>query len=81
MYKLKNKLIKHFKNRLQFWQPNYKSDFVYANEKLKGKAIETAFEIAASEVRRSEETASILRRNILDGQTNLPILPWPPYSS
>ena len=60
-YKLKSKLIKCFGNRIQFWQPNYKSELVYSPVVKKGQAIESAFEIAASESKRLEDSALILR--------------------
>lgn len=45
---------------------------------MKGQAIEQAFEATASEVRRVEESASILRRTILDAYQSSPPLTWPP---
>lgn len=80
-YKLKEKLIKEFGNRVQFWQPNYKSELVYSTDVPKGVAIETAFEQASSEERRLQEAALILRREIVAFHKHSQPLPWPPSSS
>lgn len=77
-YKLKDKLIKHFSHRLKFWQPNYKSDLVYSNDIETGSAVEFAFELAASEEKRLEEAATILRRHIKDAFQDAEEMPWPP---
>lgn len=77
-YKLKDKLLKKFGNKLQFWQPNYKSELVYSSNVHQGQAIEVAFEVAVSESKRIEGAALILRRAILDGQRGAPEMPWPP---
>ena len=79
--KLKRKLAKHFGNRLQYWQPNYKSDLVYATDILKGLAIEEPFEMASSDERIVEECGLLLRRNILDMQKKQENMPWPPKAS
>ena len=55
--KLKTKLVKRFGSLIQFWQPNYRSEFVYSSDIKKGEAAE----VAASEYKRLEEVASILR--------------------
>ena len=52
-YKLKDKLILRYGKRLQFWQPNYRGELVYSADIPKGQAVETAFEVAASESKRS----------------------------
>ena len=62
--KLKDKLKNRFGSSLQFWQPNYKSQLVYSSGIQKGQAVEAAFETAASEAKRLEETALILRKEI-----------------
>ncbi|GFR95192.1 hypothetical protein ElyMa_004422200 [Elysia marginata] len=80
-YKLKAKLWKHFGGRIQFWQPNYKSELVYPNELPKGAAVETAFEVACSEEGRLKEAAFMLRRLILDFFNDSQPLPWPPSSA
>ena len=43
----------------------------------KGSAVETAFEMAASDQKRLEEAAILLRRHIIDASKNSE-LPWPP---
>ena len=45
---LKHKLGKD----IQFWQPNYKSELVYSSHGPKGQAVESAFDVAASDSRR-----------------------------
>ncbi|MES9879419.1 MAG: hypothetical protein ABW185_00875 [Sedimenticola sp.] len=77
-YKLKDKLIKVFGCRIKFWQPNYKSELVYSAELPGGQAVEFAFELAASDSKRLEEAALILRRNILELHKDSGDLPWPP---
>ena len=62
--KLKDKIKNRFGSSLQFWQPNYKSQLVYSSGIQKGQAVEAAFETAASEAKRLEETALILRKEI-----------------
>ena len=79
--KLKSKLIKTFGSRIKFWQPNYKSELVYSSEIPHGQAIETAFEAAASESKRVEEAALVLRRIITEGHKESVKLPWPPSSN
>ena len=56
--------MERFGRSIQFWQPNYKSELVYSSHVSKGEAIEVAFEAAASETKRLQEAASILRRAI-----------------
>ena len=56
--------MKRFGSSIQFWQPNYKSELVYSSDVSKGEAIEVAFEVAASETKRLQEVAPILRRAI-----------------
>ena len=76
-YKLKSKLMKEFGDKLHFWQPNYMSELVYSSE-IKGQAIESAFENAASESKRLEEAALSLRRVIQCAQKGSKEMPWPP---
>ena len=80
-YKLKSRLIKCFGNKIQFWQPNYKSELVYSPGVKKGQAIESAFEIAASESKRLEESALILRRAIMTAHKQSQEVPWPTSAS
>ena len=77
-YKLKEKLLKAFGSKLQFWQPNYRSELVFSAEVPKGCAVEAAFECASSDERRLEEAALVLRRLIFDSFKNAPEMPWPP---
>ena len=56
--------MERFGSSIQFWQPNYKSELVYSSHVSKGEAIEVAFEAAASETKRLQEAASILRRAV-----------------
>ncbi|KAK3732161.1 hypothetical protein RRG08_026543 [Elysia crispata] len=77
-YKLKEKLLKAFGSKLQFWQPNYRSELVFSAEVPKGCAVEAAFECASSDERRLEEVALVLRRLIFDSFKNAPEMPWPP---
>ena len=76
--KLKSKLVKRFGSSIQFWQPNYKSELVYTSDITKGEAIEVAFEAAASETKRLQEAASILRRAIQVVYAEAEEMPWPP---
>lgn len=68
-YKLKDKLIKHFGQRIQFWQPSSRGELVYSYGIYTGQAVEVAFELASSEERTIEEAALIIRRHIFDKQT------------
>ena len=79
--KLKSKLMKKFGSRIKFWQPDYKSELVYSSEIPHGQAIETAFEVAASESKRVEEAALVLRRIITESHKESVKLPWPPSSN
>ena len=70
-----------FGNQLQFWQPNYKSDLVYSANVPKGHAIEKSLEIAASDLKRLEVAAVVLRQIIKNAHIESPAMPWPPTSS
>lgn len=76
--KLKNKISTAFGDKIQFWQPNYKSDLIYSTSFAKGSAVEIAFESASSDDRILKEAALLLRRTILNSYKNAPSLPWPP---
>ena len=76
--KLKEKLIKHFGNKLKFWSPNMHSELVYCDNLPRGQAVEAAFELAASEEKQLEECAHILHRHINDAFKAAPNMPWPP---
>ena len=77
-YKLKSKLMKKFGSRIKFWQTNYKSELVYSSEIPLGRAIETTFEVAASESKHVEEAALVLRRIITESHKESVKRPWPP---
>ena len=47
--KLKEKLHKHFRDKIKFLRLNYRSDLVYSKEVPTGQAIEAAFETASSD--------------------------------
>lgn len=79
-YKLKDRLQKKLGAKIQFWQPNYKSELVYSNDIPKGAAVETAFESASSDERRLQEAALVLRRVIFDTYSVSQTCPWPPSS-
>ena len=65
--KLKEKLRKHFGNRVQFWKPSSRGgELVYSEEIATGQAVEVAFELAVPDERRIEEAAMIIRRNIIE---------------
>ena len=51
---------------------------MYSSDVGKGKAIEIAFEAAASETKRLQETASILQRAIQIAYAEAEEMPWPP---
>ena len=77
-HKLKLKLQKKFGNKLQYWLPNYRGELVYSSVLPKGTAVGSAFEAAASESKRLEEAALVLRRLIRDAHNQSPTMPWPP---
>ena len=77
IYKLKDKLCKHFGNKLSFWQPRKKAELVYAPY-IEGEAVGAAFELAASDERRLIETAMIIRRVINESRLESEPMPWPP---
>ena len=52
--------MKKFGSRIKFWQPNYKNELVYSSEIPHDQAIETAFEVAASEGKRVEKAVLVL---------------------
>ena len=79
-YKLKDKLCKHFGNKLSFWQPRKKAELVYAAD-IEGEAVEAAFELAASDERRLIETAMIIRRVIKESRLESEPMPWPPSAA
>ena len=76
--KLKDKLIKHFGDQIQFWSPNYKSDIVYSSDVKTGKAVQVAFDMSTSQRRTVQQVGALLRRHILDENEKANDLPWPP---
>ncbi|KAK3764229.1 hypothetical protein RRG08_045715, partial [Elysia crispata] len=76
-HKLKAKIQKEFGDRIKFWQPGFRGELVYSAVLPKGSAVETAFEMAASDQKRLEEAEILLRRHIIDASKNSE-LPWPP---
>ena len=77
-YKLKDKFIKHFGDRLCFWQPTTKGELVYSAEIDEGQAIALAFELASSDEKFLEEAALITKRHINTGEHLSSEMPWPP---
>lgn len=75
---LKKKLFSEFRDKLEFWRPNYRSELVYSSALKTGEAIEIAFEAASSESRILEDAATILRRTIQHAHHTSPQMPWPP---
>ena len=79
-YKLKDKLLKHFKDRIKFWRSDSSmstSELVYSAN-IEGSAVEVAFELASSDEKRLAESAMILRRYVYEAEQNSPLMPWPP---
>ena len=80
--KLKEKLRKHFGNRIQFWKPSSRGrELVYSEEIATGQAVVVAFELAVSDEWRIEEAAMIIRRNIIERQSSSDNVPFPPTTS
>ena len=77
-HKLKERLVNRFGERIKFWQPNYRSELVYASEIEVGAAVEMAFESATSERKLYEDVALSMRRHIIHKQNLSPEMPWPP---
>lgn len=77
IYKLKSKLIKHFGQRIKFWQPSFRSDLVYSQELPAGQAVGAAFESAASHDKKLEEAGMVLCRYITDSLRETEEFPWP----
>ena len=78
---LKHKLEKEFGKDIQFWQPNYRSELVYSSHVPKGQAVESAFEVAASDSKRLQEAALVLRRLIHTAYEESVKCPWPPSAT
>ena len=77
-YRLKDKLIKHFCDRLRFWQPTTKGELVCSAEIDEGQAIALAFELASSDEKFLEEAALITKRHINTSKHISSEMPWPP---
>ena len=80
-YKLKDKLVKHFRARLRFWQPTTKSKLVYGADIGEGQAIEFASELASSDEKRLEEAAMIIGRHSDLSKRLSAEIPWPPSNT
>ena len=76
--RLKDKLVKHFGDRLRFWQPTTKGNIVYSADIDEGQAIALAFELASSDEKFLEEAALITRRHIDSSKQLSSEMPWPP---
>ncbi|MES9950704.1 MAG: hypothetical protein ABW118_17235 [Candidatus Thiodiazotropha sp.] len=77
-YKLKDKLVNHFGDRLRFCQTPKKAELVYSAEIDEGQAIALAFELASSDEKFLEEAALITRRHIDCSKRLSSEMPWPP---
>jgi len=73
--KLKATVMKQFISQLQFWRPNSRSELVYATNIAKDQAVESAFEVASSDLRRVEEALLLLGTY---AHEESPTMPWPP---
>ena len=74
--KLKEKITKHFGNRIQFWRPSSRGDWFTQLISLQGN-----FELAASDEKRVEEAAIVLRRHIIESHRASDNIPFPPTTS
>ena len=66
----KTYMLNHVHSRLQYWQPNYKTDLVYGINIPKGQAIEELFGVASSDEHVVEECGLQFRRNTTDCKSN-----------
>ena len=80
LQKLRQKLLVHFGDQLQFWHPqrNCKSDLVFSSDIDLGEAVESAFNSRTSETEILQNAAAILRRDIKDAHSSSTEMPWPP---
>ncbi|GFO45654.1 hypothetical protein PoB_007215900 [Plakobranchus ocellatus] len=78
IYKLRDKLVKHFKFIINFWQryPTT-SDLVHSHEIPTEQAVVMAFENATL-AERTVKAAMVIRRAVLDGCNDSQQLPRPP---
>jgi len=77
--RLKEQLMQHFGEKLQFWQPKTPSScLVYSSELQLGEVVEAVVEATCCEAKILREAAAILRRNIEIAHCNSPVMPWPP---
>jgi len=79
--KLKQRILRHFEDRIRFSQSNNKTDLLYSANISTGAAVEAAFESATSESQLLHNAAMILHRHILQAQSTSPGMPWPPSVS
>ena len=77
-YKLKDKLISTFGQKLKFWPLNSGSELVYSSELASGQAVGVAFETLASQKRKVQDTAILLRSLVRDAFKNKKDVAWPP---
>ena len=54
---------------------------MYSEEIATGQAVEVAFELPVSDERRIEDTAMIIRRNIIECQSSSDNVSFPPTTS
>lgn len=76
--KLKNKILKHFPERVHFFKPKCGSEIVYSDELSTSQAVEFAFHSSASETRALENAALILRKKIMNKYSESSEISWPP---
>ena len=67
--KLKDKIQRKFNGRILFFQPKYKSEIVYSEEISTAQAVEIVYDSSSFELKILENSAQLLRRNILEKQT------------
>lgn len=75
--KLKAKIERRFGEKIKFWQTP-KGELIYSANIATGQALESAFALALSAERQVQESAMIIRRQILDLHRTSQDLPWPP---
>jgi len=65
IYTLKERIDRHFGDKIMLWRPNNKSELLYSAEVETGVAVEAAFGAATSEAKILND-ASVLHRTIMD---------------
>jgi hypothetical protein len=79
--KLKEKIIRHFQSKIQFYYFNNKSELLYSSDLHMGAAVGVAFESATSESKHLEDAAMVLHRQIIQAQYASKSMPWPPSAA